>query len=103
MVAFTLLLLADLWAKEKETEMCSRWCHQSSWGNMTIKENPRAGKRWWSQKEWMYDGYVMSGYNIYADKKQGQFKIYPILRKISSPKGKKNVFQQAKENGSAEL
>lgn len=40
----------------------------------------------------MYDGFVRSGYNIYADREQGQFKIYPILRKISSPKGKKNVF-----------
>jgi len=41
----------------------------------------------------MYDdGFIMSGYNIYADREQGQFKIYPIIRKVSSPKDKKNVF-----------
>lgn len=62
-----------------------------------LREHDNQGepKRWKKvvvSKEWMYDGYVMSGYNIYAEKKQGHFKIYPILRKISSPKGKKNVF-----------
>lgn len=59
---------------------------------MTIKENPRGGRRWWSQRnECMMD--MLCQVTTFMQKRNRVIsRFYPILRKISSPKGKKNVF-----------
>lgn len=70
---------------------------------MTIKENPRGGRRWWSQRnECMMD--MLCQVTTFMQKRNRVISRFTqSLEKFQVQRVRKMFLQQAKENGSAEL